>query len=315
MDPESRAVELDTVSTARTDLTTRDLPQMILGDGNIQHAPGSLVAPPSPLPRNASPATRAMERFRVSGNAIVTGGAGDLGHAACRALLEHGLKGLMIFDTNPDDAVVKVQSLETEFPGTTIRFAKVDVTDAEAVAAAVTATAQDLGSVDVLLCFAGMVFCQHALDMSPDAWDGVMNVNTRGVFLCAQAAARQMIKQGTGGSMTFIASISAHRVNFPQPQVSYNVSKAAVVATVKSLAAEWAGHGIRVNSISPGYMDTILNEGSGLDDARNIWLSRNPMGRMGQPDELAGAVVLLASRAGSYINGTDIIIDGGQTLF
>ena len=86
-------------------------------------------------------------------------------------------------------------------------------------------------------------------------------------------------------------------------------------AMVKSLAAEWVGHGIRVNSISPGYMDTIMNEGVGLDSARNIWLSRNPMRRMGKPDELAGAVVLLASRAGSYINGADILVDGGQTVF
>lgn len=100
-----------------------------------------------------------------------------------------------------------------------------------------------------------------------------------------------------------------------RPQVSYNVSKSAVMAMVKSLAAEWAYMGIRVNSISPGYMDTVLNEGIGLDNARNIWLSRNPMRRMGQPDELTGAIVLLASRAGSYINGADIVIDGGQTLF
>ena len=92
--------------------------------------------------------------------------------------------------------------------------------------------------------------------------------------------------------------------------VRYNVSKAAVVALKSSLAAEWASHGIRVNSMSPGYMDTVLNEGPGLEEARQSWASRNPMGRMGALGELDGIVVLLCSRAGSYINGADIVADG-----
>lgn len=97
---------------------------------------------------------------------------------------------------------------------------------------------------------------------------------------------------------------------FPQPQVSYNVSKGALLQLKSSLAAEWARYGIRVNSISPGYMDTILNEGPGLEEARKLWYSRNPMGRMGDPSELTGVVVLLCSRAGRYINGADILVDG-----
>ena len=92
--------------------------------------------------------------------------------------------------------------------------------------------------------------------------------------------------------------------------VRYNVSKAAVVALKSSLAAEWASHGIRVNSMSPVYMDTVLNEGPGLEEARQSWASRNPMGRMGALGELDGIVVLLCSRAGSYINGADIVADG-----
>ncbi|KAH6647295.1 hypothetical protein BKA67DRAFT_663628 [Truncatella angustata] len=310
--PKDQEVELKTEPAVRGDLTSRVLPQMKLGNG----FPGSLASPPPPLPRNVSPAERAALRFRLVGSAaIVTGGAGDLGYAASRALLEHGLQGLMIFDMSFQEADNKVKSLKTEFPGTTILSTKVDITDAEAVAIAVSETANVFGSVDILLNFAGIVNCQHAIDMTANEWSRVLNVNATGGFLCAQAVARQMKKQGTGGSMVFVASISAHRVNYPQPQVSYNVSKSAVVAMVKSLAAEWAHLGIRVNSISPGYMDTILNEGVGLDDAKNIWLSRNPMHRMGYPEELTGALVLLASRAGSYINGTDIVIDGGQTLF
>jgi sorbose reductase len=119
-----------------------------------------------------------------------------------------------------------------------------------------------------------------------------------------------MVQKGTGGSIVFIASLSAHRVNYPQPQAAYNVSKAAIVSMKNSLAAEWARYGIRVNTISPGYMDTILNEGPGLEDARKSWASRNPMGRMGVPQELQGPLILLCSGAGSYINGADIIVDG-----
>lgn len=120
-----------------------------------------------------------------------------------------------------------------------------------------------------------------------------------------------MIAQGKGGSIVFIASVSGHGVNFPQPQIAYNVSKAGLLHLTHSLAAEWAVHGIRVNSVSPGYMDTILNEGDGLAEGRKIWYSRNPMGRMGNPEELMGAIILLTSKfAGKYINGADIKVDG-----
>ncbi|KAI6081360.1 oxidoreductase [Hypoxylon rubiginosum] len=299
------------MTTEGSDLEAIVLPQILLGDGSS----GSLTAPPQPLSSEIPAATRAQERFRVTGNAVVTGGAGDLGFAASRALLEHGLDGLMIFDTNPTEGQAKVDILKSEFPGAKIYFLKVDVTDEDGVNAAVDETLRLLGSIGTLLGFAGMVACRHALDWSAKDLNQVINVNTVGGFLVARAIAKSMIERGIGGSMTFVASIAAHRVAFPQPQVSYNVSKAAVVSMVKSLAGEWARYGIRVNSISPGYIDTILNGSDGLEEIRRIWLSRHPLGRMGQPDELCGAVVMLASRAGSYFNGSDLLIDGGHTLF
>ena len=124
-----------------------------------------------------------------------------------------------------------------------------------------------------------------------------------------------MISLSIPGSIVFIASYSAHRVNYPQPQAAYNASKAALVSLTSSLAAEWAVHGIRVNSISPGYVDTVLNEGPGLDLARRTWAERNPMGRMGVPEELTGPMILLCSGAGSYITGADLRVDGGQSCF
>jgi sorbose reductase len=110
--------------------------------------------------------------------------------------------------------------------------------------------------------------------------------------------------------------MSGHTVNYPQPQAAYNVSKAGLLHLKNSLAAEWAQYGIRVNSISPGYMDTVLNAGENLRGIREVWASRCPMGRMGHVDELTGVVVLLCSaRGGGYITGADVLVDGGMTCF
>lgn len=172
-------------------------------------------------------------------------------------------------------------------------------------------TALQLGSIDILCCFAGVVGCTHSMEMTADEWRRTLDINTTGEFLSAQAAARHMRDSGRGGSIVLVASISAHRVNFPQPQVAYNVSKSALIHMARCLAAEWAVHGIRVNTLSPGYMDTILNEGDGLINARKVWTDRNPMGRMGAPHELTGPLVLLCSRfAGSYVTGADLVVDG-----
>lgn len=111
-------------------------------------------------------------------------------------------------------------------------------------------------------------------------------------------------------SIVFVSSISGHCVNFPQPQAAYNTSKAGVLHMMHSLAAEWARYSIRVNSISPGYMNTVLNEGEGLNEARSIWLERTPMGRIGEPHELIGAVVFLCSNAASFVTGTNLTVDG-----
>lgn len=298
-------------SSERDALVNRQLPEMQLSDGSSS----SFTAPPPPPPHYLDAEGRAQHRFAVEGNAIITGGAGTLALECARALLEHGLSGLALLDINPQQAAGPITSLIAEFPSVQIITKRVDVKDSESINAAVVETAKRLGSVDILCCFAGVVGCMHATDMTLEEWKCTMDINCTGSFLCAQAVAKQMILQETGGSIVFIASISGHRVNFPQPQVAYNVSKSALLSLKNSLAAEWARYGIRVNTISPGYMDTILNEGPGLEKARNIWTSRNPMGRMGVPQELAGPLVLLCSGAGSYINAADIVVDGGGLVF
>ncbi|KAL1617935.1 hypothetical protein SLS54_007468 [Diplodia seriata] len=291
---------------ARDALVNRQLPEMQLSDGSA----ASMTGPPPPAPHYLNAEGRARYRFSVEGNAILTGGAGTLALEGARALLEHGAAGVALFDINPAHAAEQIQKLREDFPDQEVVAKKVDVTDPESINAAVKETAEELGSVDILACYAGVVGCTHALDMSLDEWRRVMDINSTGAFLCAQAVAKQIVEQKTKGSIVLIASISAHHVNFPQPQVAYNVSKASVVHLKNCLAAEWAGYGIRVNTISPGYMDTILNEGPGIEKARNMWAARNPMGRMGIPEELAGPLILLTSNAGSYINGADLLVDG-----
>jgi len=254
-------------------------------------------------------------RLRKLISSIVTGGAGTLALANARALLEHGLAGLALFDLHPSHAQAEIDSLRKDFPDAPILALKVNVTDAEQLQNAVALVARELGSVDIMCCFAGVVGCTHAVDMTPEEWKRTLDINTTGTFLSAQAAARQMMKAKTGGSIVLTASISAHHTNYPQPQAAYNASKASLISLKSSLAAEWAVHGIRVNSISPGYMDTILNAGDGIGEARRTWAARNPMGRMGVPEELTGIVVLLCSAAGSYMNGGDFVVDGGQTCF
>jgi sorbose reductase len=209
----------------------------------------------------------------------------------------------MIFDVEKNKSKAKVEELQNEFPKARLGYKIVDITDDAAVATSVEEAAKFLGSIDVVLCFAGVVGCTHALEMTASQWRKTLDVNTTGSFLVAQAAARQMIAQKTGGSIVFTASISGHRVNYPQPQIAYNVSKAALLSLKNGLAAEWAVHGIRTNSISPGYADTILNEGDGLAECRATWTQRNPMGRMGSPSELTGAAVFLSSSGSTYING------------
>ncbi|KAJ7598146.1 hypothetical protein C8J56DRAFT_814443 [Mycena floridula] len=302
----------DPLIVPRDKLATRIIPEIVLSQG------ANPLTASIDLSTTQSPGSRAKQRFAVTGNAVVSGGTGNLGIAAIRAILEHGASGISIFDLQSSIAPAgpALEALKKDFPNSKILTFVVDVTDADAVDLAIEESAAELGSIDILICFAGVVSNIHAIDVKPGEWRRVMDINTTGSWLCAQAAAKKMIAQGNGGRIVLTASIAGHSVLFPQPQVAYNVSKAAILSLTRNLAGEWARYGIRVNSISPGYMDTILNHGESLEVARKIWTSRNPMGRMGDPEELTGAVVLFCSDiAGRYINGEDITVDGGGSIF
>ncbi|KAI2836109.1 hypothetical protein CBS11350_9572 [Aspergillus niger] len=294
---------------------TPAIPWMRLGELDPQ---SSLTPPPAPFPPGNSAADNARQRFAVKGNAIFTGGAGALALTSARALLEHGLQGLALLDLSTSLTRSKeyISAIQHNFPNANIVTIPCNVTIEAEVQSAVQSAIDRLGDLRILCCFAGIVNCVPSVDMSLEDYKRMQDVNTTGSWIIAQTVARHMISRKTGGKIIFIASISGHRVNYPQPQLAYNVSKAGILHMKNCLAAEWAQYGIPVNSISPGYMDTVLNEGDQLSGHRAVWADRNPMRRMGSPQEMTGPVVLLCSDVGgSYINGADIVVDGGGLVF
>jgi NAD(P)-dependent dehydrogenase (short-subunit alcohol dehydrogenase family) len=190
-----------------------------------------------------------------------------------------------------------------------------DVRVAEQVRAAVDKVHEELGGPDILVNNAGITRWAPCEEMSWEDWNDVVQINLTGVFLFSQACARYMLAAGRG-SIINIASMSAFIVNHPQPQVSYNATKAGVVHLTKSLACEWAQRGIRVNAIAPGYMNTPMAAPYFAEKKYyDNWIARTPMGRAGEPEELGGAVVYLASDASSFMTGHTLVIDGGFTCW
>lgn len=253
-----------------------------------------------------------LRRFCLDGKvAVVTGGARGLGYCMSEALCEVGLKAIAIMDVLQEHGDAAAAELHKKY-NVAAAFYKVDVRDAQAVSDVINSIASDLGGIDILICSAGIADSNiPAETYDVEKFRRLIDINLTGTFLCAQATGRVMIEQKTGGSIIFIASMSGHIVNWPQQQSCYNASKAGVIQLGKSLAAEWAPHNIRVNSISPGYMDTALNRVPALEAQKKLWCSRTPMNRLGNVDELNNIAVFLASDASTFMTGSDLVIDGG----
>jgi NAD(P)-dependent dehydrogenase (short-subunit alcohol dehydrogenase family) len=246
----------------------------------------------------------------VGKRALVTGGNRGLGLAFTRALAQCGASVAFVsrsVDAN-DDAVARLAA-----GGVTVHAIEGDLTRDDDVVRTVDEAVTALGGLDVLVNNAGICFHNPAFDATDDEWAQVFDLNVRAVWKTSLAAARHMRAHG-GGSIVNIGSISGIIVNRPQCQAAYNASKAAVHQLTKSLAAEWAPDGIRVNAVAPGYVKTEM---APVDrpELRRMWIEDAPQQRYAMPDEIAPSVVYLASPAAAFVTGSILVIDGGYTVY
>jgi NAD(P)-dependent dehydrogenase (short-subunit alcohol dehydrogenase family) len=249
------------------------------------------------------------EKLLLNGKkAFVTGGARGIGKSVSIALAQSGAD-IAIVDLDIDEAE-KIAKEIASYGVKTIAV-KTDVTNPDEVNKMIETILDAFGTIDIAFNNAGICINEKAEEMSYESWKKVIDINLTGVFLTAQAAGRVMIKNRKG-SIINTASMSGHIVNFPQPQCAYNASKAGVIMLTKSLANEWAPYNVRVNCISPGYIATEMTL-KAPDEWKTYWVGHTPVKRMGNPEELRGAVVYLASDASTFTTGTDIVIDGGFT--
>ena len=252
-----------------------------------------------------------MDRFDLSGRvAVVTGGTRGLGEGFARALADAGAGVLLV---GRDASRGEQVAAELTEAGGDVAFTRADVTVRDEVVRVLDTTLERFGRADVLVNNAGA--CVHApsLEVTEEDWRRVMDVNVDAVWWCAQTFGRHFVGQGSG-SIVNIGSMSGFIVNRPQWQPAYNASKAAVHHLTRSLAAEWAPHGVRVNALAPGYIRTDM---SPVDDPRfrRHWIEDAPMQRYGTVEELAPAVVFLASDAASFVTGSVLVADGGYSVF
>lgn len=255
-----------------------------------------------------------IEKMRLDGKKIfVTGGARGIGKSVATAFAEAGAD-IAIVDVDIAEAEKTAKELADNNGIKTIAI-KADVTKPDEVNAMAEKVVDTFGRLDVAFCNAGICMNIPAEEMTYEQWKKVIDINLTGVFLTAQAAGKIMLKQGSG-SIINTASMSAHIVNVPQPQCSYNASKAGVIQLTKSLAIEWAKGGVRVNCISPGYIGTELTLNSpSLKPLIEQWNAMAPMGRMGRPDELQSVCVYLAGDTSTFTTGSDFVVDGAFTCF
>jgi NAD(P)-dependent dehydrogenase (short-subunit alcohol dehydrogenase family) len=249
-----------------------------------------------------------LDSFDLSGRvAVVTGGNRGLGEAWVQSLVDVG--ATVVIAARDDDR----SRATADRIGESVDSVHLDVRDAGDIRRALATIVARHGRVDILVNNAGACIHRPALEVTDDEWEQVIDVNLNGLWRCCQAFGRHMIENG-GGVIVNIGSISAQIVNRPQMQPAYNASKAAVHQLTKSLAAEWAPHGVRVNALAPGYTKTEM---APVDrpEFRARWIDDAPMQRYAMPQEYGPALVFLASDASSFMTGATLVVDGGYTVF
>jgi NAD(P)-dependent dehydrogenase (short-subunit alcohol dehydrogenase family) len=240
---------------------------------------------------------------------IVTGAKGGIGRQIALAFAAGGAN-VAVCDRITDDGMLAAVAKEIEGLGRRCLALGVDVRSAEQVDGLVARTVEEFGSLDILVNNAGASFRCAAEDLSPNGWSTIIDINLKGTFLCSQAAGRKMIEQQSGNIIS-IASISG--IDGSPGSAHYGASKAGIINLTKSLSLEWARHGIRVNAVAPGPIDTAGAAALGklTTEERAQRAAALPLGRTGQPRDVADAVLFLASEASSFITGETIVVRGG----
>jgi NAD(P)-dependent dehydrogenase (short-subunit alcohol dehydrogenase family) len=246
------------------------------------------------------------ELFGLKGKvALVTGGGRGIGLFVARGLAKAGAEIAILQRSDPKEAVEQIAG-----DGGKAYWIKADVRDEKAVEAGVAEIVRRSGKINVVFNNAGICIHKDAFESTVEEFREVIDINLTGEFIVARAAARIMIEKGIKGSIINMASMSGSIVNIPQWQASYNASKAGVIHMTKSLAMEWVDKGIRVNSLSPGYIATPMSTETPRE-LRDAWMRLIPQRRMGNPDELVAAVIYLACDSSTYTTGSELIVDGG----
>jgi NAD(P)-dependent dehydrogenase (short-subunit alcohol dehydrogenase family) len=254
-----------------------------------------------------------LDRFRLEGRrALITGAGQGIGRAFAHALGEAGAR-VAVVDLEAGRAEAVTAELDAK--GIDAFAVVADVADETAAERYVAAVVERWGGLEIAVNNAGINPNAAAEDTTPAQWDSAFAVNTRGVFLGCLAAARVMLDAGYGKIIN-TASMASLIVPHPQKQIAYNASKAAVVQLTRTLAAEWADRGVRVNCMSPGIIRTaLIEESQELAPLVAKWLTQIPAGRLGEVTDLQAGIVYLACEASDYMTGHNLVIEGGQTLW
>ncbi|MCL6608038.1 MAG: glucose 1-dehydrogenase [Geminicoccaceae bacterium] len=240
---------------------------------------------------------------------LVTGASSGLGLHIAKTLARAGAAVAL--------AARRLERVEAEAralgeAGATARGVALDVTDPASVEACLDAVERAIGTPTILVNNAGIATTARALELSFETWRNILATNLDGAFLVARAAARAMVAAGKGGVVINVASILGLRV--AGQVAAYSASKAALLQLTRALALEWARHGIRVNALAPGYVETDLNRAFLASEAGEALRQRIPQRRFGRPEDLDGPLLLLASDASAYMTGTTIVVDGGHLV-
>ena len=255
-----------------------------------------------------------LEKFRLDQRtAFITGGARGIGLATAEALAEAGAR-VIIADIDAETLAAGAAYLQEK--GYAAAAMVLDVTDSAACTQAAASVNRDYGPVDILIANAGIAWPDTpAEEMPDDVWRKVLDVNLNGTYWTCRAFARPMLERRRGAIVT-VGSMSGFIANKPQRQVHYNAAKAGVHHMTRSLAGEWAERGVRINSVAPTYVNTLMSNVTAQDPYFfGPWMENTPMRRMVEPEEIAAVILFLAADASSGMTGSVVLVDAGYTVW